>query len=59
MEYLWIGFPILAMIVYDMQKTINTQQGNLMKANTYINRLKTVAKLKDCDLSDVYDDRED
>lgn len=59
MEYLWIGFPILAMIVYDMQKTINTQRDNLMKAHNYIRRLKTVAQLKACDLSDVYDDRED
>ena len=56
---LLIFFPFIALIIYDMNKTINTQQENLFKSNSYINRLKTVAKLKGCNLSDVYDDRED
>ena len=38
---------------------IKTQRENLFKAGMYINRLKTIAKMSGCDLSDVKDDRED
>lgn len=46
----------LAVIVM-LNSTIKTQRENLFKSDMYIRRLKAVATLSGCDLSDVRDDR--
>lgn len=45
-------------VIAMFNSTIKTQRENLIKSDMYIRRLKAVATLSGCDLSDVKDDRE-
>ena len=53
-----IGLIYCLGIIVMFEGIIKTQRENLFKADMYIKRLKTVAKMSGCDLSDVKDDRE-
>lgn len=53
---IWLICCIAAIAM--LNSTIKTQRENLFKSDMYIRRLKAVATLSGCDLSDVKDDRE-
>lgn len=53
----WLLLCLAVIVMFSV--TVKKQQENLFKADMYIRRLKAVATLKGCDLSNVKDDRED
>lgn len=53
----WMFALLLLCFWVDSQSTITKQREKLYLADKYIRRLKQVAQLKGCDLSDVKDDR--
>ena len=53
----WMFALFLLCFWVDSQSTIKKQREKLYLADKYIRRLKQVAQLKGCDLSDVKDDR--
>ena len=51
-------FIIIIAIILDLNCTSKKQRENLIKSDMYIRRLKQCALLRNCDLSNVKDDRE-